>query len=57
MTDAAEKPEDIIIERAKERLQRAEELLKISDSNRERARITGKLQRHMLRIRVFNEKN
>lgn len=52
MTDAAEKPEDIIIQRAEERLQRAKELMEISQSNRERARISGKLQRHMLRIRM-----
>lgn len=52
MTDAAEKPQDINIERAEQRLQRAKELLEMTDSNRERARISGKLQRHMLRIRM-----
>ena len=52
VTDAAERPEDINLERAKQRLKRAEELLAVSDSRKERARNESKLQRHMLRIRL-----
>jgi F-type H+-transporting ATPase subunit epsilon len=52
VTDAAETPEEISVERAKQRLKRAEELLEVSKSRRERARNEAKLQRHMLRIKV-----
>ncbi|CCU86287.1 F0F1 ATP synthase subunit epsilon [Mesotoga prima] len=52
VTDAAETPEEISVERAKQRLKRAEELLQVSKSRRERARNEAKLQRHMLRIKI-----
>lgn len=52
VTDAAERPEEINVQRARQRLKRAEELLGVSQSRRERARNQGKLQRHMLRIKV-----
>ncbi len=56
ITDAAERPEEINVERARQRLKRAEELLEISDSRRERARNQAKLQRHMLRIKLGSER-
>ncbi|MBO8166761.1 MAG: ATP synthase F1 subunit epsilon [Kosmotoga sp.] len=56
VADAVEKPEDIDIHRAEERISRAREILKVEKDARERARINAKLQRHMLRIRVFKER-
>ncbi|OAA28469.1 ATP synthase F1 subunit epsilon [Kosmotoga arenicorallina S304] len=56
VADAVEKPEDIDIHRAEEKMSRAREILKIEKDARERARIDAKLQRHMLRIRVFKER-
>lgn len=55
VADAAERPEDIDIHRAEERVKRAEEILKVERDARKRARANAKMQRHLLRIRVYKE--
>ncbi|AKI96781.1 ATP synthase F1 subunit epsilon [Kosmotoga pacifica] len=55
VADAVERPEDIDIHRAEEKISRAREILKVEKDTKEKARINAKLQRHMLRIRVFKE--
>jgi F-type H+-transporting ATPase subunit epsilon len=55
VADAAEKPEDIDIERARRHLERAKELVELAEDTREKADLSAQIQRNILREKVYKE--
>jgi F-type H+-transporting ATPase subunit epsilon len=55
VADAAEKPEDIDIERARRHLERAKELIELAEDTREKADLSAQIQRNILREKVYKE--
>ncbi|MFO7881697.1 MAG: ATP synthase F1 subunit epsilon [Kosmotogaceae bacterium] len=55
VADAAEKPEDIDIERARRHLERAKELVDLAKDTQEKADLSAQIQRNILRERVYKE--
>ncbi|MFW6122392.1 MAG: F0F1 ATP synthase subunit epsilon, partial [Petrotogales bacterium] len=55
VADAAEKPEEIDIEKARRHLERAKELLDLAKDTQEKADLSAQIQRNILREKVYKE--